>query len=91
MTTMPDQDTSTEPPKKKCISNRLHFHFEMGEKSSGKMAEKKAEQLIEQYFIDREYRYSLKAQTITICLSDGERIVGYRFTVEAWPKVDGEW
>lgn len=90
MTTTHDQDTSTEQLKK-CVGNRLHLHFDMGEHASAVMAEKKAEQLLDKYYVGEEYRYSINAQAITIALMDGERTVGYRFSVEAWPFPDRGW
>lgn len=90
MTTMPDQESSTEQPRK-AIGNNIHLKFEMGADASAGMAEEKAKRFIERYFIDTEYRFTVHSDAIVIGKSSGDEVIGYRVKVQAWRYEGGEW
>ena len=82
---MPDLE---EQANKIVIPNELHFHFDMGVDVSSAMAEKKAEELIEKYYIETEYRYRLEATMLLNNTNSGHQVAGYRFTVKARKCID---
>lgn len=82
----------SEQAKKIVVPNELHLHFDMGPDASSAMAEKKAESLLEKYYIDTEYRYTIKSSMLIVDTNSGPLVAGYRFNVDARKFIDyGDW